>query len=378
MSLGLFAYVGAVSADDSFGRSVWRERVVLAAGQVVQGDYVAAAPRVVISGTVNGDVYAAGGRILVDGIVNGDLIVAGAKVILSGKVAQDARIAAAHAVVSGTIGRNLTVGAPDIQLTDAGEALGNMLAAGGDVELEGRIGRDVKVAAREVTVSSHVGGNLALAAGSFSLTPDAVVEGKLRYWSDTEPVIDDGATVRGTVTHRPLFQGWQAEEFRYGLRGLHLLAAAVSVVSTLILGLVLLGLYPAFTRRASSMIRERPWRSLGWGAVALLGIPVIALAFIVTLLGLPVGLVLMALYGVMLYVGRVYAMTWLGQVLLRRTSDSLSLTWCFVTGLIVYTILSFLPVVGELVTLLTVVLGLGALLIAERDLVVSLRARQMV
>ena len=148
ISMGFATLPAAGSADDSSGRrSMWRERAVLAAGQTVQGDYVAVAPRVVISGTVNGDVYVAGGRILVDGIVNGDLIVAGAKVILSGRVSQNARIAAAHAVINGTVGRNITVGAADIQLTDAGEIQGTMMAAGGDVELEGPVDKDAKIAA---------------------------------------------------------------------------------------------------------------------------------------------------------------------------------------------------------------------------------------
>jgi cytoskeletal protein CcmA (bactofilin family) len=377
--MGFAMLPAAGSADDSSGRrSMWRERAVLAAGQTVQGDYVAVAPRVVISGTVNGDVYVAGGRILVDGIVNGDLIVAGAKVILSGRVSQNARIAAAHAVINGTVGRNITVGAADIQLTDAGEIQGNMMAAGGDVELEGPVDKDAKIAAGNAVVSNHVGRHLSIAAGTMRLTPKAVVEGNLRHWSNRDPVLEDGATVHGTVTRRSPFRGWTAEGFRYGFGGLRLLAAAVSAVSTLILGLLLLRLYPVFTRQVASTIRERPWRSLGWGAAALLGTPVVALVCAITLLGLPIGIVLMALYGVMLYLGRVYAMTWLGQLLLRRMPDSSPLAWSFVTGLIVYTILSFLPIVGDVVTLLTVVLGLGALLVAEKDLVVSLRAQQVV
>jgi cytoskeletal protein CcmA (bactofilin family) len=377
--MGFAMLPAAGSADDSSGRrSMWRERAVLAAGQTVQGDYVAVAPRVVISGTVNGDVYVAGGRILVDGIVNGDLIVAGAKVILSGRVSQNARIAAAHAVINGTVGRNITVGAADIQLTDAGEIQGNMMAAGGDVELEGPVDKDAKIAAGNAVVSNHVGRHLSIAAGTMRLTPKAVVEGNVRHWSNTDPVFDNGATVRGTVTRRPLVHGWTAEGFRYGLGGLRLLAAAVSAVSTLILGLVLLRLYPVFTRRVASTIRERPWRSLGWGAAALLGTPVMVLVLIMTLLGLPIGIVLMALYAVTVYLGRVYAMTWLGHILLRQMSDSSSLVWSFVTGLIVYSILSVLPIVGDVVTLLTVVLGLGALLVAERDLVVALRAQQVV
>jgi hypothetical protein len=62
------------------------------AAEVIDGEYLAAGPRVEISGTVNGDVYAAGGQILIDGSVNGDVLVVGGSVTLSGHVAQDVRV----------------------------------------------------------------------------------------------------------------------------------------------------------------------------------------------------------------------------------------------------------------------------------------------
>ncbi|HQV47438.1 MAG TPA: hypothetical protein PL109_13450, partial [Nitrospira sp.] len=93
MLLILCMLPATAQADEPSSRAPWKERAVLRAGQIVQGDYFAFGPHVEISGIVNGDLYAAGGEVLIDGVVNGDVIVAGAKVILSGTVAQDARVA---------------------------------------------------------------------------------------------------------------------------------------------------------------------------------------------------------------------------------------------------------------------------------------------
>ena len=376
--MGLIGMTVTASAEDSSSRPWWRQKAILDAGQVVQGDYVAFAPRVVISGTVNGDVYAAGGRVLVDGVINGDLIAAGRKVILSGKVSQNARIAGAHVVFSGSVGRNMTVGAADLQVTEAGRIQGNILAAGGEVELEGQVGREAKVAAWKLTVSDKIGGDLAVAAETIRLTSKATVEGKLRYWSETTPEVDEGATIRGAVIHRQFPEWWRAEWFRRGFAGLRVMATVISLVSTLVLGLVMLRVYPFFARRVASIIRERPMRALGWGTAALVGIPLVAAVCLATVVGMPIGVILMSLYGVMLYLSRVYAMTWLGQVLLRQAADSSQLARSFVVGLAVYTLLSVIPVVGELVTFATVLFGLGAFLAAEKDLVAVLRKEQMV
>ena len=378
MSLALFAMPAAVSGDDDSTRPPTRQRTILPAGHVVHGDYFAFGPRVVISGTVHGDVYVGGGRVLVDGVINGDLIAVGSKVIVSGRVAQDARIISGHVVLIGSIGKNATLVGADIQITRAAGVEGNVVAAGGEVEIDGPVSRDARIAAGSVTVSNHIGRDLSVAGCAVRLTSSAAVDGRVRYWADEEPVIDEGATIHGPVTHRRLPGGWQAEGFRRGFAGLRLFTWGVSLVSTLILGLILLHVYPIFTRRVSSIIRERPWRSLGWGTTALVGTPLVVLALLVTILGLPIGVILLALYLVMLYLARIYAMTYIGQVLLRRTADSSPLSWCFVTGLAVYALLALIPVVGEFVTFMTVLFGLGALLAAEKDLVVALREQKLV
>jgi hypothetical protein len=378
MLLILCLIAATVYAAESSSRAPLRERAVLRAGQVVQGDYFAFGPHVEISGIVNGDLYAAGGEILVDGVVNGDVIAAGAKVILSGTVAQDARIVGAQVSVSGTIGRNATIGGADVHLSETAKVRDNLLAGGGNVQLAGSIGRDARIGAWKATVSNEIAHDLIVAAGSVRLTSKAMVGGRLRYWGETAPSIDEEATVRGAITHRPLPEGWSIERARQGLVGMRVMAAAVSFLSTLILGLVLLRVYPLFAGRVTRTIRDRPGPSLGWGAVALVATPIVAISFVVTLFALPIGVILLALYGATVYLARVYAITCVGQFLFRWREDSSSLAWPFVAGLVLYTILSLIPVVGGLLTLLTVLFGLGALLITKKALIATLREQNQV
>lgn len=378
VSMGWLACVSLAFADEGSPRTPFSDRAVLRAGQVVQGDYFAFGPHVAISGIVNGDLYAAGGEVLVDGTVNGDVIVAGAKVMVSGTVAQDARIAGGQVTITGTIGRNVTVGGGDIHVTETAKVQENLLAGGGNVQLAGHIGRDARVGAGNATLSGGIERDLAVASGSVHLTSKAVVGGKLRYWSETAPLIDEEATVRGAITRRPLPEGWSLANARRGIVGMRVMAAVISFLSTLILGLVLLRMYPIFTLRVTAAVRERPGPSLGWGTVALVATPVVAVSFLLTLFALPIGVILLALYVAMVYLARIYAITCLGQLLFRRPSDSLSLTGPFVAGLVLYSILSFIPVIGGFVTMLTILFGLGALLIGKRELIVALREQGQV
>jgi hypothetical protein len=299
--------------------------------------------------------------------------VAGAKVVVSGTVAQDARIAGARITVTGTIGRNAAIGGGDIHLTGTAKVRDNLLAGGGNVELAGSVGRDARVGAWKATLSNEIERDLMVAARSVRLTSKASVGGRLRYWGETPPSIDEEASVRGAIIQRPLPGGWTLERARRGMVGMRFMAAAVSFLSTLILGLVLLRLYPLFARQVTATIRERPGVSFGWGAVALVATPLVAVSFVVTLLALPIGVILLALYGVTIYLARVYALLCLGQFVVRGQTGSSSLTWPFVTGLFLYTLLSLIPVVGGLVTLLAILFGLGALLMTKQKLIETMR-----
>lgn len=365
-------------AEDSPDQIEWQKHVVLRAGQEVQGDYFASGLHVEISGVVHGDVYAAGGEVLVDGVVDGDLIVAGGEVRVSGEVTQDVRMVGGTVTLSGKIHRNVTIAGGDVHLTESSIVKGSAVMGAGNLLLGGSINGDVRVGAGNVTLSKTIGGDLAVAAVAIRLTSRAAVGRNVRYWSDDEPSIDEGATVLGTVTRHPVPEVFKGEEAKRGLAGMKLVAGMISFASTLLLGLLLLRIYPVFTANAATTIQERPWISLGVGVTALVGTPFIAFLCMAMVLGIPLGLMLGAMFVVTLYLGRVFVMLWLGQRLLKLVSDSSSAARAFATGLVTYFMLSLVPLVGGLITLATIAIGLGVILITKKELVVSLREQKMV
>ena len=369
---------GLLWAEDSSEQAEWQKRVVLSVGQEVQGDYFAFGAHVEISGTVHGDVYAAGGEVLVDGIVDGDLIVGGGEVRVSGEVTQDVRIAGGTVTLSGKIHRNATIAGGDVHLTDSSHLKGSAVIGAGNLLLGGSIDGNVRIGAGNVTLSKTIGGDLAVAAPAIRLTSRASVGKNVIYWSDDEPSIDEGATVLGTVTRRPIPEVFKGEEVRRGFVGMKLVGGMVSFTSTLVLGLLLLRIYPVFTPRVASTIQEQPWVVLGVGGALLFGVPMLIVLCMVSILGIPIGLMLGAMYVVTLYLGRVFVMLWLGQRLLRWVSGSSSAARAFIAGLVVYFIFSLVPLVGGLITLLTIATGFGAILMTKKELVVRLREQQLV
>jgi hypothetical protein len=103
------------------------------------------------------------------------------------------------------------------------------------------------------------------------------------------------------------------------------------------------------------------WRSLGLGVGVLAGVPVAIIVAALTLVGFPVALMLLAVYLAAIYLAKVWVGAFLGRILLKPSGTTKG-DWFLglMVGLLILTIVGFIPYLGGLVRLGVVCLGLGA------------------
>jgi cytoskeletal protein CcmA (bactofilin family) len=354
------------SGEERGGRTHVSESVVVPAGTVIEGDYAAAGGTVQISGTVNGDVYAAGRDVLVDGVINGDLLATGGMITVSGAVSENLRTAGRHVVISGTIGRNSTIAGGNVEITPSAMLQGELVAVAGDMGVEGRIARNARIAAGDATVSARLGGTLTVAARSVRLASNAVVEKHFRYWSVADASIDEQATVLGRVIREQVPEWLTAWNGGKLLAALWFSLALINFTSTLVLGLLLIHMFPANTERIGSTVAQRPAASFIWGAAVCVLTPILAAVLMITVIGIPLGVLLLALYLMSLYVVRIYVMACAGQQLVAWSGRPIHLSRAFTCGLVLYTALGLIPIVGAFVSLSAVLFGMGATVLTNR------------
>lgn len=366
------------SGEERVGRKHVSESIIVPAGTVIEGDYAAAGRTVQISGTVNGDVYAAGRDVLVDGVINGDLLATGGMITVSGTVSENLRAAGGQVVISGTIGRNSTIAGGHVEITPSAMLQGELVAVAGDMGVRGPIARNARIAAGNATVSARIGGTLTVAARSVRLASNAVVEKHFRYWSGADASIDEQATVLGRIIREQVPESLTAWSGGSLLAALSLSLALINFTSTLILGLLLIHVSPANTERISSTMTQRPAASFVWGAAVCVLTPILAALLMMTVVGIPLGLLLLALYLMSLYVARIYVMACAGQLLVAWSGRPIHPSWAFVSGLVLYTVLGLIPVVGAFVSLSAFLFGMGATVLAKQELYRTLRKQDLV
>jgi cytoskeletal protein CcmA (bactofilin family) len=307
--------------------------------ETFDGRLDATAGAVVIAGTVDGDVSATAGSVLVTdtGRVTGDLNATAASVLIEGRVDGDTTVASAA-----------------LELRE-GSALGGGLDAGvADARLAGSIGSDA-----------------AVDAATLDVTPTATIEGSLTYRSD-DATIADGATIAGGATADEDLEvaspGGFGGDSDTDLPTIPRWVGAVySVLSSLLLGAILLLAAPNFSRRLAAVGTGQPLRSAGIGLLTLVGTPVALLILFVTIVGIPLSLVGFLVFGAVVFAATVYGAFVVGTWLLSL-GDYRNRWAALVVGVVAVALVRQVPVVGGLARVVVLLLGLGALATALYEL----------
>ena len=351
------------------------ENIVLKEGEVINKDYFAAGDKVTILGTINGDAYLAGGKIVVDGVINGDLIAGGGEITINGEVTQNVRIAGGNINIDGLIGRNATVLGGNIIFTKDSILTGSLTSAGGNLNLYSPIGKDLYLGAGDVTIGNTVGGDINAGVGSITLNPDASISGGLNYISEQQVQILDGATISGQVKHTlpPADTKSSKETAENAAAGFDTFYKAITFSSLLILGLLLIKFFPNFSRFSAQTISSRFWASLVVGLLTPILIVIAFILLLITVLGIPLALILLLGFMLSLYLSKIFVSILLGNFISEKLNQTWNLYVSFILGLAILTILSFIPLLGLLISLFTNIIGLGALLLSKQSFYLKLK-----
>lgn len=353
------------------------EVITLTKEEVVNADYFAWGEKVTVSGTVNGDAYVAGGNVLIDGTINGDLLVVGGSVNIRGNVTNDVRVAGGQIVISGTVGGNLTSTGGSVNITDAAKINGSLTAGGGDISVFGPVAKGVTVGAGNVTIGSAIGSDITAGVGELTLTSTAKVNGNVNYWSDHDAQIQQGAEVIGATTHNvPKKEDTQkqAEEF---LSRAKIGAGIVSIIMAFVIGALFLRFLPRFFETATETLTKRPLYTIFIGFLTIVLAPILFMILLISLIGIPLAFIVLVGWLFSLYLAKIFVAFAIGKKVLKSFNQKGGDYLALLVGLVIYLILSLIPVIGWIVTIIVLFAGVGALVIGKLTMYKKLRSKNL-
>lgn len=244
-----------------------------------------------------------------------------------------------------------------------GRTIDSIVVFQGPTRVDGTVIHDVVALRGDVYVKGTVGGDVVALGGVPHLASSAHVDGDVV--SSKPAMIARGAHVSGAVravgAHGAAWGGWVV----------YLLTWLGMTISAGLLALLLGWLVPA---RASDALyrtaRSDPGVSLGVGVLIAIVLPVLAIAAMLTIVGIPLGVAVLFALVLLAFAGFVASGWVLGRAIThRRARATREETWGtrigdVLLGVAILSAVSLIPVIGNLIWIGASFLGIGAAALA--------------
>jgi cytoskeletal protein CcmA (bactofilin family) len=329
---------------------------VLPAGEAVANDLIVISELVRIEGTVEGDLIALAHRVVVSGTVTGDVLALAEEIEVTGAVAGNVRTGSRTLDLKGAVGRNVTAAGETLRVSSGADVRGSFTAAGRETILEGPVARDLLMAAGAHRIASRVGGSVLAAGGELIVAGSAVIEGPVKFYGGTEPSVDAEAELTSPVDFERLEEDEEEHPlFSWVTQFLFFWAAAF------VLGAAFVLVGPSAAEAITAVHLPLHAKSLLAGFLSVGAVLALSIAFMVTLIGLPLGLATLFFWALGLYLAPIYAGLYLGREILGRPRDRGQLLVRLAVGLLAIHLARSVPYVGAVVSVVTALWGFGAL-----------------
>ena len=324
-------------------------------------DIFAAGGEIRVTGKPGGDLITAGGRVNLDAGGALDVIAAGGQLIVEGTIGEDAILAGGNVTLDGRIAEDLILAGGQVRVSRSASIGDDVLIAGGNVTVDGTVAGDMVMTGGRLAIGGEVGGDVEAAGGRLEILSGAQIAGSVSFRGREAPVIAPDATIGGDVDY--------IAESRFGdrwgdHRGLGWGGRIGLAVALIVTGIVVIMMVPGVATNGAKRLRERPVASALIGLALLAGIPLLAALLMATVIGIPLGAIVMTLYPVTLFIGFVVAAFALSEWSLRRRIESptpLQRLGTFALVVAVLVLAYAIPWIGGWLVLATLLLGLGAL-----------------
>lgn len=340
------ASITATKVTSPKNKNFYKIGEIIEINESIDGDVIVMAQKLKINAPVAGDVLAIAEEIEINNDIEGDLRIAGKNIIINGKIKKNTNIFSANTEIgeNAILEKDLLIFGQNI--INKGIIKGNLNAsADGKIELKNTIEGDADIKLGDT--------------GKLIISPNSSINGNLSYTSSEEANIADGAIIKGEKKHINPEDIKEEKKVNWFWK-------LIALFSMLALGMVAIMIDKKNTMSAVEEIIKHSNKSLLFGILYIICIPVISIALLCTLIGIPISLMLLAIFFIILYISQVFASIAIGKMLTKKYK--ISDINAMIIGVLVFTILVSLPWIGGAFRLLAILIGMGAIINTKRQL----------
>lgn len=329
------------------------DSVSISDDQTVSGDFYGLADTLSLSGAISGDAYVVGGKLTTNGTIGADLFTISGVTEVHASVTDDVRIIGGDVTVAEYVGGDLFVLGGVLKVLSTATIEGNIFFYGGEAEINGSVGDSVIGTAEQIRIDGSVAGEVNVnVARSLVLGDRANIEGDVTYESTSDLVRAQNAIIVGDIVHNTPQLGTPDPRDV-------LVPFLIYAFSSLIIYALLRKQVHSIAHATSRSFVRNGLIGLG----ALFAFPMIIVLLLVTLIGLPLGLLSFFLFMSLLIISSLLVSAFVGIIAEKtfQKTTNLPLVWMIV-GIVGTELLLLVPLIGGVVFLMCLAAVIGTLL----------------
>lgn len=317
--------------------------------------YTAADGDVSLKDDVNGSVFLAGNDIESTGRTTGVNFIAGNDIDFSGS--SEYGLFAGNSIdVNGEIDRDVLIAGNIINIGKKANLHRDLIIFGSDIEVLGKVERNVTLYARKVSFKgAQILGNVRIYAEEVNVDSDTTISGKLSYPQDAKASISSNIT---NIEKTSPIQTDDDELISYLMSRLWAFMAVVFIFA--LLSLICPRLFDCINDEYKELGFNKIVETISRGLVFLIIVPVLCLMLFILPFGIPLSLIVLALYMIIIYLSTLFSGYLIGYKLWQRyLNKDINVLLIGILGYVILFTVELIPAIGIFVRMLCLFMGIG-------------------
>lgn len=327
-----------------------------------------------IDADITGDLYIAGGIVTINSNIGQDLVVAGGKVTVVGNVLGDIRLLGGQLAVYGKVGEDIIFAGGSADVGKTAFVNGSVIVTAGILTIDGQVKENVRGVMGMLLLNGTVGQNVSVTVeDSMSIADTAKILGSLEYSSLFESKIPAGV-VSGTV----IFNKFEKQNLLGKFTYWYFVEKLFSFLSAILLALIFVLFAPKALLSAAENTKKAVLKSFGIGLLTMIFAIVGGLILMISVIGIPLALIILAGLLIVFYTSQVFVAAWLGSYFFDyKKFKKIKIFGILLLTMLVYHLVGIVPYLGIAVHLVLFLLGVGSIVMMKMDIMKFLKGKKM-
>ena len=303
------------------------------------------------------DVYAMGESVNLSGTAEGDILALGRDVTINeSEVKGSIRCAGSTLNILATSVKNITVAGATITVKEGTNAKG-VYIAGGSINFLGNA-EDLYVAGEDVTIDGTITGDIKVDCRQLTIGENAKIEGTIKVKGEKEPIILGDFDSSKINFEKVASSSSDSIKPKFSIG-----STIIKIISSILIALLLVLICRRHLEKTTELVTKKAWLPLVIGFCTLIVLPIVALLTFITIVGIPIGVLSLIIYGIVIYLAPIITAIVLGKIFIKKINIYLS----SIAAVVVLRLLLMIPILGVILTFACIFLALGAFVLEIID-----------